>query len=300
MVSAFYIILFVFGLLIGSFLNVLIWRYNPEGKLFDGKRLGGRSHCPYCNHELRALELVPLLSFFVQRGKCRKCGHKLSPQYPIIEFLSGAVFAGLPAFLNGFYNVNISSFVNFNLGIWYYVLLLLWVVVFLALIVVAAIDLRDYVVPNELNLLLLVLGVATAAIFFHYGEKLFPFRDSFLKQYELIFSPFGSLILNRILGMFAGGLFFGLLIFLSWGRGMGIGDAKLAAASGLVLGWPDIALAVILSFILGGIVGGVLLGLGKKHINDKLPFAPFFVLGIFLTVFFGQGIIAGYFGLFGL
>ncbi len=81
---------------------------------------------------------------------------------------------------------------------------------------------------------------------------------------------------------------------------MGMGDVKLAAATGLVLGWPDIALATLLSFVIGGLVGGVLLALGKKHIKDKLPFAPFFVLGVFLTVFLGHAIVGGYFGLFSL
>lgn len=300
MVTAFFIALFVFGLAIGSFLNVLIWRYNPQEKLFSFKRLSGRSHCPYCQHELNARELVPLWSFFIQKGLCRKCGHKLSVQYPIVEFLSGAIFAGLPWFLNAFYNVSTSSFVNFNLNWWYYVILLFWIIAFLSWLTIAVIDIRDYVIPNELNVILGCLGVVTAALFFAYGDKIFPFRSSFLEQYQLIFSPFQSIILNRLLGMIAGGLFFGFLVFISRGRGMGMGDVKLALSSGVVLGWPDIALATILSFLLGGLVGGMLLILGKKHIKDKLPFAPFFVVAVFLTVFLGHSIVGGYFGLFSI
>ncbi len=100
--------------------------------------------------------------------------------------------------------------------------------------------------------------------------------------------------------MIAGGLFFGFLVFISRGKGMGMGDVKLALSSGVVLGWPDIALATILSFLLGGLVGGILLIFGKKHIKDKLPFAPFFVFAVFLTVFLGHSIVSGYFGLFGI
>jgi len=300
MVSAFYITLFVFGLIIGSFLNVLVLRYDPNGKLFDRKKLSGRSRCPHCMHELGTAELVPIFSFLFQLGRCRKCGHKLSFRYPLVEFLSGAIFLAVPMFLNGFYNVSAISFANFGLEWWYYALLLLWVLVFLSLLAIAAIDLRNYVIPNELNALLAVFGVIIAAILFYYSEKLFPFRDSFLQQYQLVFSPFQNLILNRLLGMFAGGLFFGLLVFLSRGRGMGMGDVKLALALGLVFGWPDVALSTIIAFVLGGLVGGILLAGGKKHIKDKLPFAPFFVLGTFLTVFLGHAIVTGYFGLFGI
>lgn len=81
---------------------------------------------------------------------------------------------------------------------------------------------------------------------------------------------------------------------------MGMGDVKLAFASGLVLGWPDIALATIVSFILGGLVGMFLLVSGKKHVKDKLPFAPFFAVGVFITIFLGHGMMGGYFGLFGI
>ncbi len=300
MITVFFIALFVFGLAIGSFLNVLILRYNPEGSLWSVKKLSGRSHCPYCNHELKASELVPLWSFFIQRGKCRECGHKLSFQYPIVEFLSGAIFAGLPWFLNGFYNVSLQSFANFNLEWWYYAILIAWIAVFLAWLVIAAIDLREYVIPNELNVLLGFLGILAGALIIIYGDKLFPFRDSFLEQFRLIFSPFQNILLNRILGMVAGGLFFGFLAFASRGRGMGMGEVKLAIVSGLILGWPDIALVIMLSFIFGGIVGGGLLIFGKKEMKDKLPFAPFFVLAAFATVFFGHSIIGWYFSLFGI
>jgi prepilin signal peptidase PulO-like enzyme (type II secretory pathway) len=298
MTVLFYAILFVFGLIVGSFLNVLVLRYDPEGKLFDSRKLRGRSRCPHCGRELSPPELVPILSFLFQGGKCRKCGHKLTFQYPIVEFLSAAIFSGVPLFLNGFYNVSSATFTGFGLDWWYYALLLLWVGVFLALLVIAAIDLREYLIPNELNLLLAVFGIAIGALVLFFGDKIFPFRESFLQQYQLIFSPFVDPVLNRLLGMAVAGSFFGLLVFLSRGRGMGMGDVKLAAASGLILGWPDIGFATMSAFIFGGIIGGALLFRGKKHIKDKLPFAPFFVLGIVATVFFSFGIMAGYFKLF--
>jgi prepilin signal peptidase PulO-like enzyme (type II secretory pathway) len=81
---------------------------------------------------------------------------------------------------------------------------------------------------------------------------------------------------------------------------MGMGDVKLAAASGLLLGWPDIALAAIIAFVLGGFIGGIFLVLGKKIMKDRLPFAPFFVAGIFITILFGHAIIGGYFSFFNI
>lgn len=300
MVVAFYIILFIFGLIVGSFLNVLILRYDPSGKLFDFKKLSGRSHCPHCDRQLGPSELVPILSFLIQRGRCRECGHKISFQYPVVEILSGAIFAGIPFFLNGFYGVSGSSFANFDLGLWYYALLSLWIAAFLGWLVIAAIDLREYLIPNELNVLLAALGIIITGIIVLESDRIFPFRNSFLEQYQLVFSPFRDVVLNRFLGMAAGGSFFGLLVLVSRGRGMGMGDVKLALASGLVLGWPDVALAIVLSFIFGGLIGGLLLAFGKKQMKDKIPFAPFFVLGIFVAVLFGHGMISGYFGLFGI
>jgi prepilin signal peptidase PulO-like enzyme (type II secretory pathway) len=183
---------------------------------------------------------------------------------------------------------------------WYYVLVSLWVAAFIAWLVIAAIDFREYVVPNELNLILGVLGLAIAAILVAYSGKIFPFRDSFLEQYQLIFSPFQNAVLNRVLGMAGGGAFFGLLVFLSRGRGMGMGDVKLALVSGLVLGWPDIVIAALISFIIGGVAGGVLLALKQKTVKDKIPFAPFFVTGIFLSVLLGHSLVNGYFSLFNI
>lgn len=296
----FFGLLFVFGLAIGSFLNVLIFRYNPAGKLFDAKKLGGRSHCPHCNHQLETSELVPLWSFFIQKGKCRECGHKLSFQYPVFEFLSGAAFAGVPFFIAKFYSLNLPLFADFKLDSLYYILAFLWIISILTWLTIAVIDLREYVVPNELNILLIILGVAVGVLLFINVGKLYPFRESFLEQYQLIFSPFQNIALNRMLGLFAGGTFFGLLVFLSRGKGMGVGDIKLAAASGLVLGWPDIALAAILAFIIGGIFGGIFLALGKRTMKDRIPFAPFFVAGIFITIFFGHALIGGYFSLFNI
>ncbi len=293
-------LLFLFGLAIGSFLNVVVFRYTPEKKVFDGTRLGGRSRCPYCGHVLGVQELVPVVSFIVQRGKCRSCGHRLSFQYPLVELVSASVFAFLPFFLNSLYGMSGAAFFSAESPLWYYGLVAAWLLAILTWVVITAIDLRHYVIPNELNAFLLVLGICITALLSAYHGSIFPFRVSFLENFSLLFSLSDSIVMNHVGGMLFGGLFFALLVLLSRGRGMGFGDVKLAFASGLVLGWPDIVLAVILSFIAGGIFGGALVLAGRKTMKDKIPFAPFLVFGFLLTIFFGHAIMEGYFGLFGL
>lgn len=296
----FYFLLFLFGIAIGSFLNVLILRYEPGERLFNVERLKGRSKCPHCGQTLSAPELVPILSFLFLRGKCKTCEKKLSIQYPIVEFLTGIIFAGVPFFLNLFFKIPGEQFTSFASPHWYYGLLLAWIAVFVAWLVLWVIDVRHLIVPNGLNLSLLFLGGAITALLAVHLHELFPFRASFLQNYALVFSPFQTPLANHLLGFLAGGFFFLFLFLISGGRGIGMGDVKLAFAAGLVLGWPDIALATILAFILGGIWGAFLFFTKRKAMQDQLAFGPFLVLGFLLTVFLGHAIIAGYFSMFGI
>jgi leader peptidase (prepilin peptidase)/N-methyltransferase len=291
-----YLILFIFGTGIGSFLNVLTLRYKPGKPVCSLDSLKGRSHCPYCKKKLKWFELIPLVSFFIQKGKCRKCGHKLSLQYPIVEFLAGAIFVGVPYYLINFYSI---GSVSLDLGI-FIALVILWILVFLTWLVISIIDLRHYLVPNELSIFLVFLGLSITAVKFWIVEEIIPFHNSFLKHYTLIFSPFQDVWLNHLLGAFAGALFFWLIIVISRGKAMGWGDVKLAFASGLIVSWPEIALSIIIAFILGGLVGFFLIKIKKKTMSDMLPFAPFLVIGMVTTIFFGYEIIQGYLGLFGL
>lgn len=283
----------------GSFLNVVALRYQPSRSVFDPRSLGGRSNCPYCRTKLKWFELIPLLSFFIQKRKCRKCGHRLSLQYPIVELLSGLIFVAVPFYLHRFYGVlDIFSFDPSLRS--FYGFLVVWVLVFIVWLLISIIDSRHYLIPNELNIGLGILGVIIVLIKRLPSSWLLPFHNTFLRHYELLFSPFQNVIANHLLGALLGALFFGVLIVVSRGRAMGLGDVKLALASGLVLGWPDIGLATLLAFIFGGTWGVILLLTKKKTMRDKIPFAPIFILGIVVTVFFGFKIVNGYFGLFNI
>ncbi len=296
-----FLLLFFLGLSFGSFFNVLILRYDPEGKFFDIKKLSGRSHCPKCMRTLGPGELIPVFSFIFLGGKCLHCRERISFFYPFTELLTGIVFAGIPYFLNGFYGISNAVFWIFALPTWYYTLVLFWLIAIVTLVLIALVDFKYYLIPDELEVILFLAGAAVSLLLFYCGSTLIePFRDSFLKNYAIIFSPTQNVLISHAFGALIGGLFFLLLVVLSRGRGIGFGDVKLAFASGAVLGWPDIGLAVVLSFILGGIVGVILLALRSRGMKDKVPYAPFFVIGVLLTVVLGHAIIFNYFRLFGM
>jgi leader peptidase (prepilin peptidase)/N-methyltransferase len=260
----FHFILFILGLAVGSFLNVVSFRFKPEDRVFDWKKLGGRSACPYCHKTLYWYELIPLVSFFIQKRKCRTCGGKLSWQYPLVELLSGLILATAPGPV--------------------------WIFILLVLLLISLIDFRHYFIPDELIWLLAFLGLISV----------FLKTPSFLGYYAAIFNYSNNIWVNHILGALVGGIFFGLFFYLGRGKIMGGGDVKLGAALGWILGWPDIIVTLLISFLLGGGLGLILLLGRRKTAKDFLPLAPFLTLGVVLTVFFGYQIINNYFALAGL
>ncbi|MEW6616869.1 MAG: prepilin peptidase [Patescibacteria group bacterium] len=300
MTSVVFVCLFLFGLAIGSFLNVLILRYSPEGRFFDIKKISGRSHCMSCQKTLEVKELIPLFSFLFLRGKCSSCGEKISFQYPIVEFLSGATFVLVPLFLNSFFGVQNTLFVSLLAPGVYYLFIFVWILIFLSLLLIFVIDLHHYIIPDGLNIFIFILGILLIFLFVANTAHILPFRESFMRNYALIFSPFQNIYYNHILGFFGAGLFFLFLFLVSNGRGMGMGDVKLAFASGIVLGWPDVILTSMIAFIFGGVWAAALYFSKKKTMKDKLPFGPFFVVAFVITIFFGFDLIKGYFSLFNL
>lgn len=295
-----YGLIFILGSALGSFLNVLSMRYNPEKNVFGNKSIGGRSRCMNCRKKLTWIELFPIFSFLAQKGRCASCGAKLSLQYPIVEIAMGILTLGTVYYLNGFFQISSAIFLSFSAPWWQYALALSWIFALAVWFLIVLIDIKHYIVPNELNVILGVLGIIVVGIMWRYNSQLPFFSSSFLGQYAPYLSPSGSVLINHVLGALVAGMFFALLSVASRGQGMGFGDVKLALASGLLLGWPDAALMVILSFLVGGIFGGYLLITKRLGMKDRVPFAPFFVLGIAGTFFFGEFILGGYFALFGI
>ena len=288
----FYIILFLFGLGFGSFLNVVSLRFKPENQVFDFKKIGGRSACPHCRKTLRWYELIPIVSFFVQAGKCRSCKHKLSWRYPIVEILGGLIFVAVPFLTTPNYQ---SLIFNYQLiGFW-----LVWIFALLILLLIALIDLKHYLIPDELTWLLILWGVILLIL-----KSLTPnytfFEQSFLRHFSLLLMWSNDIWFNHLFGALAATVFFGSLFYFGKGKILGGGDVKLGFALGLLLGWPDILMALMLTFLLGGAVGLILMLNRKKTMKDFLPLAPFLAISVGLTVLFGYQIINGYFALVGL
>lgn len=234
--------LFLLGLAVGSFLNVVALRYKPGARLFTKDIFGGRSHCPKCQKSLRWYELVPVLSFVFQLGRCRHCHQLITWQYPVVELLSGLAFVLVPLYLQ-------SAFI--------------WLIVILTLILITVIDYRLSIIPDQLNWFLAFLGLA-------------------------------FLSLNSVWGFLFGCGIFGLIILLTKGRGMGLGDLKLAAALGFLFGWPKIILIVAAAFIIGGIWAAILLLAKRKSIKDAIPFGPFLAIAAVLIMFVGDNLIRLY------
>lgn len=263
------ITLLLLGLVLGSFVNALVWRlHQTDGKIKKNEKLSitrGRSMCVHCKHELAAKDLIPILSWLELRGKCRYCKKPISWQYPTVELLTSVLFAASYVFWpNGLTTL---------LG---WTQLLLWLfatVIFVALIVY---DLRWMILPNKLVYILIVI----ATIFALNQLWLLPAR-------EVIIGVLGALV-------FSAGLFY-LLFQISGGKWIGGGDVKLAVALGLLLGSAISAVQMLFLASLGGsIIAVPLLIAGKAGRKTQLPFGPFLIMATYIVVLFGADITGWY------
>lgn len=250
------IYIFILGMIIGSFLNVVIYRFNT------GRGLGGRSMCFTCRRTLSWHELVPVVSYINQRGKCYGCNSKISVQYPIVEVLTGFVFVSV------FLKVLSLDFANFWVTVFYMVF---FMYLFSILIVISVYDYHHQVIPDKLvwlfNFLTLVATV-------------FAFGDGFTLQVP----PIMTLLAGPITAL---PLFF--LWLVTKGKGMGFGDVKLALGIGWLLGLSGSLAALMLSFWIGSFISILFLLISKRKINMKLqiPFGPFMCTAAFIVFIFG-------------
>lgn len=242
--------IFIFGLIIGSFLNVCIYRI-PAGKSI----VAPPSSCGSCGTRLKPLDLFPVVSWIFLGGKCRYCGEPIAIRYPFVELMTGLLF----------------SVVYWQHGInW---ILLPYLTLTAVLIAITFIDLDYQIIPNKINLFALV-GFLVFNIILGYIN----WTDS-------------------LLGALIGGGFLFLLVIISKGAAMGMGDVKLLAVLGLYLGWTSIILTLLLSFIIGGVFGVLLLVLKIKGRKDAIPFGPWIAIAAFITIVFGSNILTWYIGL---
>lgn len=248
------IIFFIIGLIIGSFLNVVVERLNLAETIL------GRSHCPHCKKQIRWYDNVPVLSFMVLRARCRDCEGRISWQYPIVEILTGVVFA-----LAGNYFFNVSNSQSWVMTIFY-------LGIFSLLLIIMIYDFKFMEIP----MVAIWLGMGLITFYYLYFDW-------------TAFDPqMGIMSLKIYSGALASLVAFILFLLLSAGSGekwMGMGDAYVAMLAGALIGWPNIFWALVLAFTLGAVWGIVLILGRKKTMKSQIPFAPFIVLGTMLVIF---------------
>ena len=281
------IILFIFGLAFGSFFNVVAMRYDGERFVFSSKQIGGRSHCPHCKRTLSWFELIPLASFLIQGGHCRTCRTRLSFAYPVTELVTGLIFVLVPWRVSVFYGVTGSALVA---------LAALWVAVFCTLLLISQIDLRLGIIPDELTVLL--VGLGAAIIFVLQTGVQEPL--SFLWLPTIGLDASAGIWLSHVVGALVGVGFLGALWLLTKGRGMGMGDVKLALPLGLLLGWPDVIGAFVAAFVIGAVVGVAAIFAKRKTMQSAIPFGPFLALAVLVIFFWGQAIVQAYLRIVGI
>lgn len=289
--TALFVTIATLGLVVGSFLNVVIlrlprmlearWRADCEaflnaeagsrGPAEDGPlatRPGNEaaaapltlsapgSHCPQCGHPIRPWHNIPVLGWLLLRGRCADCGSRISVRYPVIELLAAAIAVATTArigtgiFLPG-------------------ALLLSW-----ALLALSVIDIDHQLLPDDITLPLLWLGLA-----WHLGFETLPIADA-------------------VLGAIAG---YGILWLVYHGfrlvtgkEGMGYGDFKLLAALGAWLGWQSLPMIILLSSLVGAIAGVSLMVLLGRGRDVPIPFGPYLAAAGWLYLLFGDALVDGY------
>lgn len=273
-------ITFAFGLVVGSFLNVVIYRLPlmmeaewtvqcrnlleiREDKEPDKKSAFNLavpdSHCPHCKHKISALENIPVLSWLILKGKCRYCQAPISARYPLME-LATAVFSALVAYHFGFALLTLA------------VLFLTW-----GLITLTMIDYDHQLLPDDITLPLLWLGLL-------------------LNSQGLIVS-----LEDAVYGAIAGYLLlwgvYWLFKLLTGKEGMGYGDFKLLSALGAWLGWQALPMIILLSSLVGAVVGFGLIAIRVRDRNIPIPFGPYLASAGFLSLIWGTQITGFYYSL---
>jgi prepilin signal peptidase PulO-like enzyme (type II secretory pathway) len=252
---------FILGLFIGSFLNVVILRLHREESFIKGT-----SKCLFCRHRLYPKDLVPLFSWLWLKGRCRYCKKRFSGQYPLIEFFTGLAF--VLVFWKVIPGLDLSTASALQ-----YVHLLDWWAIVSFLIIIFVYDFKYYLILDKVVWPGIVLALLV---------------NLFL----------GFSISNLIFAAVIGGGFFLLQFVVSKGRWIGGGDIRLGIFMGAILGWPHVLTALFISYILGSFISIFLIFGKRKDWGDKIPFGTFLALGTFVTMLWGPKLITWYFSLF--
>ena len=260
----FILFLFFFGLAVGSLLNAVIYRLQTdEAIIFE------RSHCVDCKTTLRWFDLIPLFSFFWLRTKCRYCGKKISWQYPAVELATALVFVWIYSWqYPHLASLSFGTAAPFLLD-WQFISFLYYILAACLLIIIFVYDLKTYLILDKISYPAIVLSLLFLSLEAWHLQSFEFWRNGILA------------------GLLAAGFFLSLVV-MSKGKWMGIGDIKLALFMGFVLNWPQIIIALFLSFMVGAIVGIFLMLLKKKGLKSEIPFGPFLAGATLVTLIYSS------------
>ncbi len=252
-----FIFLLISGLVGGSFIGAYTYRLPRNIPISRG-----RSFCPSCKQKIAWFDNIPLLSFFLLKGKCRQCKKKISFREPLIELIAGVIFV-----LLGYFAYNCSGILLSPICYWQqtvgHIFVPLFGILSLLFLAVLIIDLEHMIIPDEL----------VSASFF------LLFISAFVANSEQIYI--------RLFVGFAAATFLLFINLLTKGKGMGLGDVKLAIPAGFLLGIYA-PIWFFLAFLLGAFVGVILIAFKKAEFGKKIPFGPFLILSLFLCLFWGH------------
>ncbi len=280
----FVVVVFLFALLIGSFLNVVIhrlpimmereWRAQcselqstPAGELPEGRfdLLFPGSRCPSCGAPITVLQNVPVLSYLYLRGRCAGCAARIPPRYPVVEALT-AVLAAIAAWRFGF-------------GLEAAAAILLT----FALIAISVIDIDHQIIPDSISMPLIWIGLFMSL--FH------PIAGA-----EVLFVDPKTAIVGALAGYLSLWSVYHAFRLLTGKEGMGYGDFKLLAALGAWLGWQMLPLIILLSAMVGALVGIAMIVIRRHDRNVPIPFGPYLAAAGWIAMLYGDGIIDWYLG----
>ena len=255
------IIIFIFGLIVGSFANVCIYRL-PRGKSI----IRPWSHCPLCGTTLAWYDNIPIFSFLILGGRCRTCHNPINPRYFLVEFLTALLFLLTRSILG------ITVLLPFY---WYFLFLL---------IIATFTDFEHFIIPDVVSLPGIIVGLAASFIFPEMMRAMSRF-NGLTRSFLGLVSGGGAIWLIGI---------FGKAIFHK--ESMGGGDVKLMAMAGTFLGTKLTLLSIFLGSLFGALVGGILIAFRLKTRKDYIPFGPYLSLGAIVSLFWGEKVLNWYFG----
>ncbi|MFA6917995.1 MAG: prepilin peptidase [Candidatus Gracilibacteria bacterium] len=262
-------LIFIFGTIIGSFLSVVIHRLRTDKKGI----LFSRSICPACKKQLKWRHLVPVFSWLFLRGKCGYCGSKISSHYLTLELATGLTFLATFLafnFLNAIPLASDPTLFDYSMNWQTFELFIFYIIEFSFLIGIFFYDYLHQEIPDSLSIPAIVIAIAGGIIFHN----------------------------PSMLGMLIGGAgiftFFLLQLLISKGKWIGGGDLRMGLLIGVLFGWEKALIALVISYVLGSIVGLYLIARGKATRKSAIAFGPFLVIGTMITVFFGDLLLISY------